>query len=82
MSGGNKIVSVGWASGAKLNKNQKMRRIKVKRERKKNKELILGCTKTRQIEPSNIIYKIHAYFIDKATNIHNNLEYNNIIFLI
>ena len=36
----------------------------------------------RQIELSDPIYEIYAYFINKVTNACNNLECNNIIFLI
>ncbi len=42
----------------------------------------MGCTERCQIELSNEIYNIHAYFINKAINAYNNSECNNSLFLI
>lgn len=39
----------------------------------------MGRTETYRFEPSDTIYEIHIYFIDKTTNTRNNLECNNIL---
>lgn len=81
VSGSDKIVSVESISWAKVNKNKKTRKIRVKKERKKEQGLYsrpMGHTETCWVKPSNKIYEIHAYFINKALNACKNLKCNNI----
>lgn len=77
-----RFVDARYASGktaakeAKVKNDWKTGRIRVKKKREgKNEDL-------NHVELSNTIYKIHAYFIHRATNDHNNSKCNNIFFLI
>ena len=69
-----------WGKGEQRPKDKEDK--SKKKERRENKNLILGRIGIYRIEPSNTIYKMHAYFINRATNACNNSECNNIIFLI